>query len=240
MAECYDLCVLFQFAGLHQASGTFHRCRKSDPSRRRKAPIGCPISIGSKYRIPTGSLGGIFRSRPLSSDPAGHAGCLQVHPGIPSDFHIAVARFPGAPAIFPDPDKAPARVPMERRQQRLLRILLLHLGDIRSEGFGRLLARYCHSSSCERPPYGGLHTGNMVLIATACHCIRAYRRQTRHSYRRAEPLPEFFRSSNCHRYSDHPLVRPSDVSRRLFSTGRDPSAPSCPPAGRGLPARPSG
>jgi hypothetical protein len=51
------------------------------------------------------------------------------HPGIHSDFHIAVARFHRIPALFPDPDTAPARVPMERRQRRLLRILLLHLDD---------------------------------------------------------------------------------------------------------------
>ena len=121
------------------------------------------------------------------------AGRRQVHPGIPSDFHIAVARFHRAPAIFPDPDAAPARVPMERRQRRLPRILLLHLDDIPSENLRRLLARYCHRPSCECPPYGTLHTGNMVLITTACHCIRVDRRQARHSYRRPGSLLAFFR-----------------------------------------------
>ena len=155
-----------------------------------------------------------------SPDPAKYI------PGIPSDFHIAVARFHRAPAIFPDPDAAPARVPMERRQQRLLRILLLHLDDIPSENLRRLLARYCHSPSCECSPYGTLHTGNMVLITTACHCIRVDRRQAHHTYRRSESLLPFFRSSNRHRNSDHPLVRLSDGSHRHLSSGASRRGPS--------------
>ena len=85
---------------------------------------------------------GLFRSRPLSSGvSAAVAGPRQVHSGIPSDFHIGVARFHRAPAIFPDFDATPPGVPMERRQRRLPRILLLPLDDIPSENLGRLLAR---------------------------------------------------------------------------------------------------
>ena len=103
---------------------------------------------------------------------------------------------------------------------------LLHLDDIPSENLRRLLARYCHSPSCERPPYGTLYTGAMVLITTACNCIGVDRRQARHSYRRPESVLAFFGSGDGHRNSDHPLVRLSDGSRLLLSTRAPRRCPS--------------
>src|SRR5260370_1200482 len=80
------------------------------------------------------------------------------------------------PAHSVDLGRAPPRVPMERRQQRLPRILLLPLDDIPSENLRRLLARYYHGPSSECRPRGTLHTDNMVLITAFRHCVGPGRR----------------------------------------------------------------
>ncbi len=227
MAECYELCALNQFAGLYQASGTLGGWRQGSPSRRWKGQIGRPIGIGSKYRIPARGRRGLFRCRTLlSADPAALAGCRPVHPGIPSDFHIAVACINRTPALFADSDAAPPRIPVERRQRRLPRILLLAFDDIPFENLRRLLARNCHRPSRKCHARGPVHTDNMVLTTTARHCVRADRREAHHSYRRSGSLPAVFRSCNGHRNSDHPLLRLSGGSRRLLGTGASRCGPS--------------
>src|SRR5271166_1164905 len=119
-AQCYEFCILYKFAVLYQASGTFDR-----QARRRQYPINCAVGIGGSYRIPARSRCSLFRGRPLSLvSPAVLAGRSQVHSRIHSDFDIGFAYFHKAWAIFPDSDAAPPRVPVERRQQRLPRILL--------------------------------------------------------------------------------------------------------------------
>ncbi len=244
VAECYELCILHQFAGVYQAPGTFGRWRQGDRRRRWKKQIDCSIGIGSRHRVPARSRCGLFRSCRLSSSGLpGVAGFRQVHSGIPSDFHIGVAGFHRTSAIFANPNAAPPRLPMERREWRPPRILLLHLNDIRSENLRGLLARDRHRSGWECPPHRALHAGSMVFCATACHRVGADRRQACYPYRRPGSLLAVFCTSYGHRNSDHPLVRLSAGSHGFLNSDaprRGPSATRCPPTGRGLPPAPSG